>query len=320
MGSPILDVIIKGSKFFYENGTQIFLRRVEYGSWSKDFLADAEGCCGILPRWYLWELTSISAPVTFQMAAEYMACGNPTSDHADFWGVGNTSWCNNSTFTSSDYSQITQGFSDYPLPLFIANYSCLSFTSDISNQKFEEVRTTYGPKMTSVWSGRIVSGWMGVDDGDDYSVAFNGTIPYYVLVFNNTIEIKQNYKALFDAPCIHQPFHNQVIILYTNVTRLAAMSEPEYNMGYCHSLTRIPLVKWMRKFKQRKVPIEDGLKGAQLGHGYGPHAELLTEGQKSELWAHDVATKLRASLSRAYELEHDPMRTGSNSLDIWEMR
>lgn len=87
--------------------------------------------------------------------------------------------------------------------------------SAVFNQKFEEVSTVYGP---SVWSGSFVSGWMmvkRVDDIDDSSVALNGIIPDYgsftldrtffkdlqhsvglVDVFKNTIEIKENYKAL----------------------------------------------------------------------------------------------------------------------------
>ncbi|KAF7906576.1 hypothetical protein EAF00_000855 [Botryotinia globosa] len=204
MNSQALNSItIKGSKSFYSNGTQFFLRGVTYGSDSLDILADREACerdikalvslginvlhaYGIDPsqdhgecmekfmendsstslaplskaaavrdvKGYIKARGYRSIPIggyvltdseyareTYRLAADYMACGNSS---IDFWALTDYSWCDNSTFTSSNYSRFTESFSDYPLPIFLADYACEVTTedySDVADRIFDEVGT-----------------------------------------------------------------------------------------------------------------------------------------------------------------------------------
>lgn len=107
-----------------------------------------------------------SAYDTYRLIADYMACGNST---IDFWVLADYSWCDNSTFTSSNCSRLTESFSDYPLPIFITDYACdpaIKNNSNIAGRIFDEVATTYGPKMSDIWSGGIVYEWATFGDSD----------------------------------------------------------------------------------------------------------------------------------------------------------
>ncbi|KAF7958960.1 hypothetical protein EAE96_002485 [Botrytis aclada] len=305
MNSRAVDsIIIKGSKFFYSNGTQFFLRGVTYGPDLLDVLADREACerdikalvslrinvlhvfgidssqdheeCmekfmehGIyllidlpIPSTYIyidsttWTNQKFSAymdmvgafafytntlgfylvdnPITdsstylaplskaavrdvkgyikargyrsiliggyvltgsdyaqesYRLVADYMACEN---SGVDFLALMDYSWCDNSTFTSSNYSRLTESFSDYPLPIFLADYACEPITednSDIAGRIFDEVITIYGPKMSDVWSGGIVYEWASSSDSEPSDYAL-------VNLTDNTIQLIQNYKSL----------------------------------------------------------------------------------------------------------------------------
>lgn len=86
--------------------------------------------------------------------AHYFNCGN-SSDAIDFWGYNIYSWCGDSSYTESGYSDRTAEFSNYSVPAFFAEYGCNSVTP----RPFTEVQAIYGDNMTDVWSGGIVYEW-----------------------------------------------------------------------------------------------------------------------------------------------------------------
>ncbi|RYN43441.1 1,3-beta-glucanosyltransferase [Alternaria arborescens] len=109
--------------------------------------------------------------------AHYFACqpgnaGNTTS--IDFWGYNVYSWCGDSNYASSSYGERVQFFSDYPVPVFFAEYGCIEGLSSPTSRPFTEVEVLYG-NMTDVFSGGIVYEWfMGANDYGLVSLADNG--------------------------------------------------------------------------------------------------------------------------------------------------
>jgi len=102
--------------------------------------------------------------------AHYFACepgnsGNKTS--IDFWGYNVYSWCGNSSYASSSYGERVDFFSDYPVPVFFAEYGCIEGLEDSggpTSRPFTEVSVLFG-NMTSVFSGGIVYEWfMGANN------------------------------------------------------------------------------------------------------------------------------------------------------------
>ncbi|KAI1490287.1 beta-1-3-glucanosyltransferase-like protein [Biscogniauxia mediterranea] len=94
--------------------------------------------------------------------AHYFACeptseGNGTS--IDFWGYNVYSWCGDSNYQESSYGERVEFFSDYPVPVFFAEYGCIEgITGGATHRPFTEVAVLYG-NMTSVFSGGIVYQW-----------------------------------------------------------------------------------------------------------------------------------------------------------------
>ncbi|EMR63895.1 putative -beta- protein [Eutypa lata UCREL1] len=112
--------------------------------------------------------------------ADYFACqpddtGNATS--IDFWGYNVYSWCGDSTYQESSYGERVDFFSDYPVPVFFAEYGCIEgIDGGATHRPFTEVEVLYG-NMTEVFSGGIVYEWFMEDnnyglvsiDGDSVS-------------------------------------------------------------------------------------------------------------------------------------------------------
>ena len=100
--------------------------------------------------------------------AHYFACepgntGNATA--IDFWGYNVYSWCGNSSYSASSYGERVDFFSDYPVPVFFAEYGCIEgIDGGATHRPFTEVEVLFG-NMTSVFSGGIVYEWfMGDND------------------------------------------------------------------------------------------------------------------------------------------------------------
>lgn len=100
--------------------------------------------------------------------AHYFACepGNTgNSTQIDFWGYNVYSWCGDSSYSASSYGERVDFFSDYPVPVFFAEYGCIEgITGGATHRPFTEVAVLFG-NMTSVFSGGIVYEWfMGAND------------------------------------------------------------------------------------------------------------------------------------------------------------
>ncbi|KAJ4353023.1 1 3-beta-glucanosyltransferase gel4 [Ascochyta clinopodiicola] len=100
--------------------------------------------------------------------AHYFACepGNSgNSTQIDFWGYNVYSWCGDSSYSASSYGERVDFFSDYPVPVFFAEYGCIEgVDGGATHRPFTEVQVLYG-NMTSVFSGGIVYEWfMGTND------------------------------------------------------------------------------------------------------------------------------------------------------------
>jgi hypothetical protein len=100
--------------------------------------------------------------------AHYFACepgneGNKTA--IDFWGYNVYSWCGDSNYAASSYGERVDFFSEYPVPVFFAEYGCIEgVDGGATNRPFTEVQVLYG-NMTDVFSGGIVYEWfMGDND------------------------------------------------------------------------------------------------------------------------------------------------------------
>jgi hypothetical protein len=94
--------------------------------------------------------------------AHYFACqpgdqGNKTS--IDFWGYNVYSWCGDSSYARSSYGERVDFFSNYPVPVFFAEYGCIEgLSGGPTSRPFTEVQVLYG-NMTNVFSGGIVYEW-----------------------------------------------------------------------------------------------------------------------------------------------------------------
>ncbi|KAF2829536.1 hypothetical protein CC86DRAFT_346349 [Ophiobolus disseminans] len=115
--------------------------------------------------------------------AHYFACqpgsaGNKTS--IDFWGYNVYSWCGESTYQASSYGERVDFFSNYPVPVFFAEYGCVEgISGGPTNRPFTEVGVLYG-NMTSVFSGGIVYEWfMGANNYGLVSLVNSATVSPY---------------------------------------------------------------------------------------------------------------------------------------------
>ncbi|KAF1927878.1 carbohydrate-binding module family 43 protein [Didymella exigua CBS 183.55] len=100
--------------------------------------------------------------------AHYFACESGNSGNAtsiDFWGYNVYSWCGDSSYSASSYGERVDFFSDYPVPVFFAEYGCIEgVDGGATHRPFTEVQVLFG-NMTSVFSGGIVYEWfMGTND------------------------------------------------------------------------------------------------------------------------------------------------------------
>ncbi len=86
----------------------------------------------------------------FRCAENGSASADPSV--ADVFALNSYSWCGNSTFQESGYSDLVAGFKGSNIPVFYSEYGC----NKPSPRVFTEVATIYGSQMIPPFNGGIV--------------------------------------------------------------------------------------------------------------------------------------------------------------------
>lgn len=101
--------------------------------------------------------------------ALYFACGEDDNARADFFAFNDYSWCDPSTFTGAGWDVKVDTYSDYPLPIFLSEFGCITNRRD-----WNEIAALYSDNMTSVYSGGLAyefttepNGYGLVEDGSN---------------------------------------------------------------------------------------------------------------------------------------------------------
>lgn len=104
--------------------------------------------------------TDISSPVDLRtVQQDYFDCGN-ASIAADFYGVNRFTWCGDSSFTASGYSELYDQAAGYDIPTFLSETGCTSSTSTSQpNRTFDDQVALLGRQMNDRFSGAIVYEW-----------------------------------------------------------------------------------------------------------------------------------------------------------------
>lgn len=95
--------------------------------------------------------SSADVAENIESQALYFACGEDEWARADFFAFNDYSWCEPSSYTESGWNVKTQTYSDYPIPLFLSEFGCITNT-----RTWGEIEALYGNQMTPVYSGGLV--------------------------------------------------------------------------------------------------------------------------------------------------------------------
>ncbi|KAL8835543.1 MAG: hypothetical protein Q9170_003276 [Blastenia crenularia] len=82
----------------------------------------------------------------------FLVCGDTIADNADFFGLNRFSWCGNSSFTDSGYSDLYDDAKDYPVPIFFSETGC----DEVGEREFDDQEAVLGSEMNDRWSGAIM--------------------------------------------------------------------------------------------------------------------------------------------------------------------
>lgn len=90
------------------------------------------------------------AGLIYENQEAYFACGDINVD-PDFYGINIYRWCGNSSYTLSQYDQVTAAFTNWPIAVLLSEYGCI----EVRPRFFTEVAAIYGPQMTDTFSGGL---------------------------------------------------------------------------------------------------------------------------------------------------------------------
>lgn len=116
-------------------------------------------------------------------SAHYFNCGDEDSA-IDFWGYNIYSWCGDSTLQKSGYDKQVEFFSNYSVPVFLAEYGC-NAPGGAEGRKFQDTTELYSDTMSHVFSGGIV--YMYHQEENDYGL---------VKISNGKASTMKNYDVL----------------------------------------------------------------------------------------------------------------------------
>lgn len=115
--------------------------------------------------------------------ADYFNCGNQ-SEAIDFFGYNIYSWCGDSDFETSGYSDQVDFFSNYSVPVFFAEYGC-NTNGGAEGRTWTDTTELFSDDMTGVFSGGIV--YMYFEEDNDYGL---------VTIDGDSASTMTNYEVL----------------------------------------------------------------------------------------------------------------------------
>lgn len=87
------------------------------------------------------------------LAAQYFNCGDDADARIDMFGVNDYSWCGQSSFQTSGYSEKMKLYKGYSVPIFLSEFGC----NQVADARpFGEIASIYSTQMSSVFSGGLV--------------------------------------------------------------------------------------------------------------------------------------------------------------------
>jgi hypothetical protein len=101
-----------------------------------------------------------------ELAAHYFNCGSP-GETIDFWGYNLYSWCGENTLSGSGYDKQVEFFSNYSVPVFLAEYGC-NVPDGADGRLFQDTTALYSDAMSDVFSGGIA--YMYYQEENDYGL------------------------------------------------------------------------------------------------------------------------------------------------------
>ncbi len=116
--------------------------------------------------------------------ALYFACGEDETARSDFFAFNDYSWCDPNTFTGAGWDIKVKTYSDYPLPIFLSEFGCITNT-----REWNEIEALYSTNMSSVYSGGLAY---------EYTLEPNG----YGLVelsSSGQVETNEDFDRLMEA-------------------------------------------------------------------------------------------------------------------------
>lgn len=97
--------------------------------------------------------------------ADYLNCGSDSDSRIDILGVNDYSWCGNSNFITSGYSDKVKMYQGFSVPIFLSEYGCNQVKS---SRPFTEVKSIYSSEMSPVFSGGLV--YQYTEDASKYGL------------------------------------------------------------------------------------------------------------------------------------------------------
>lgn len=123
-----------------------------------------------------------------QLAAQYFNCGDDEDARVDMFGVNDYSWCGQSSFRTSGYSQKVQAYKNYSVPIFLSEFGCIK----TKPRPFTEIGSIYSTQMSSVFSGGLVYEYSNEDNNYGLVDIESDTTVNKLTDYNN---LKQQYQS-----------------------------------------------------------------------------------------------------------------------------
>ena len=94
--------------------------------------------------------SSADVAENIESQALYFACGEDKWARSDFFAFNDYSWCSPSSLQTSGWADKVKTYSDYPDPMFLSEYGCIT-----NKRTWGEVEALYSSTVTKVWSGGL---------------------------------------------------------------------------------------------------------------------------------------------------------------------